>query len=222
MTEKNDVNNITIESTKEEVAKFFINYIKSSKEIAENIIKEDISGEILPELSDNDFKSLGIKTGDKKKFLSYKKKNEDKFIKKPINISIKVNSTSEEIKHFLVNYLLFNGNLNNMNGEKIFELSNKDMENIGLNLGQRIKLSKYIEYVKEQENIKITKNISKDEVALYLKKELSFSEKSIKELDLDGESLFLIEEEEIDDSEDFKILTEEEKKNLKNFLKKKK
>ena len=174
MIEKNDVNNITIESTKEEVAKFFINYLKSSKEIAKNIIKEDISGEILPELSDNDFKSLGIKTGDKKKFLSYKKKNEDKFIKKPINISIKVNSTSEEIQQFLVNYLLFNGNLNNMNGEKIFELSNKDMENIGLNLGQRIKLSKYIEYVKEQENIKITKNISKDEVALYLKKELSF------------------------------------------------
>ena len=56
-----DVNNITIESTKEEVASFIMHKLKISKNIADNIIKEDISGEVLIELSDNDFKSLDMR-----------------------------------------------------------------------------------------------------------------------------------------------------------------
>ena len=102
----------------------------------------------------------------------------------------------------------------------MFKLSIEDMKNLGLNKGQIIKLKKYIEYAKKETNVLISKNSTKEEVASFLKKDLKFSDNTIQELDLDGESLFLFEEEEIDDSEDFKMLTKEEKKNFKIFLKK--
>ena len=41
----------------------------------------------------------------------------------------------------MVRYLFFNGNLNNMDGEKMFKLSIEDMKNLGLNKGQIIKLN---------------------------------------------------------------------------------
>lgn len=62
-----DSNFITIDSTKEEVSNFFSSHYNISQEISNNLIKENISGEILLYLQDSDFKYLGIKPGIKKK-----------------------------------------------------------------------------------------------------------------------------------------------------------
>lgn len=51
---------ISIESTKEEIANYFVKKFKTP-EVKNNLIKEDISGDILLELEDKDLKSLGIK-----------------------------------------------------------------------------------------------------------------------------------------------------------------
>ncbi len=48
--------NLTIESTKEQVAHFFKENYGLSKEIIKNILKEDISGEVLNKIKDEDNK----------------------------------------------------------------------------------------------------------------------------------------------------------------------
>ena len=136
--------NINIESTKEEVANFLSNTFKLSKEIANNIIKEDISGEVLLYLETNDFKLLGIKIGQIKKIQLFLKNNENKFIIKPFKEIININSNEQDVKSFFDKYLSFKGNLNDINGKNMIELTIEDMKNIGLNLGQRKKLIKYI------------------------------------------------------------------------------
>ena len=99
------------------------------------------------------------------------------------------------------------------------------MKNLGLNLGQKKKLIKYIEYFKTieiedipepEEQILITKNSNEEDVAKFLNKKLHFSQDSIDALGLDGESLFLLE---ITEVQGLTELTEEERENLINYLK---
>lgn len=210
-------NNISKASSKEEIAEFLSSNYKISQEVKNNFIKEDISGEILLDLGINELKNLGLKIGPIKKFQDYLKKNKDKFDSKPNNLKINMNSDEKDVKIFMENYLNFKGSLNKINGKKLFDLSLEEMKDEGLNLGQRKKLYKYIQYAKE--NIakkKITKKSDKAEVGKYLKEILNFSDKAIREMELDGESLFLLSEEDIDELEE---LNEEEKDKLKNFLK---
>ena len=94
------------------------------------------------------------------------------------------------------------------------------MKNLGLNIGQRKRLIKYIKHVKKindnkKYKIKITEKSTQKEVNQFLKEELKFSDRAIYELGLDAISLFLVTEKEIDDS---KELNKEEKENYKNFL----
>ena len=208
-----NIKDLTTESSKEEVSQFF----NFEKEIKNNILKEDISGEILIELKGEDFHSLGIGIGDKKKIKTYLDKNMHNFKPKPIKRSISIYSNTDEIKSFFDNYLNFKKELN-FEEIQVFGLKDENMKQIGLNLGQRIKLKKYIEYVNKHEII-IDKKSSKEKVALFLENVLLFSKEAINGLDLDGESIFLFDEDEIDESEDFQNLTKEEKEKLKNFLK---
>ena len=213
----NDDNFISIDSSKEEVAKFFSSNFNFSKEIIDNFIKEDISGEVLIDLETSDFKLLGLKIGPIKKIQSFLNKNKDKFIPKPINLSININSSSNDVKTFFEKYLNYKESLNNINGKQLFGLSLEEMEKEGLNLGQRKKLSKYIQFAIDKKNrIEISEKSNMDEVAQFLKEELNLSDKAIEEISADGEALYLLTEEDIDALEDSNL---EEKQNLKNFLK---
>ena len=167
-------------STSDEVAQFFINRCQISEEIANNIKKESITGDVLPLLSKEEFKSIGFKFGHIKSWSNYFNDNKDKFPEKEFKETLTVYSTEEEIKTFLEKYLNYNGPLNNLNGRKLMELNEEKMKNIGLNLGQRKKLIKYINYfrslnIKESTeedtaDIVITKKSSNEEVANFLKK----------------------------------------------------
>ena len=50
---------ISSDSKKEEIADYFQKNFKINDEAKNNLIKEDISGDILLDISDNEFKSLG-------------------------------------------------------------------------------------------------------------------------------------------------------------------
>ena len=210
---------LTIESTKEQVAHFFKENIGLSEEIINNILKEDISGEVLNKLKDEDYKSLGIRIGPKNNIKSYLMQNKNNFFEKPIQKNIETFSSNEEIKKFFSNYLNFKKEIN-IDANQLFNLSKDDMKKFGLNLGQRIKLLYYIEKPNEIK-ININERSSKEEVASFLKHELNFSDNSINELELDGENIFFsLEIKEIEDSQDFEVLTQEEKEKLINLIRK--
>ena len=139
---------ISGESTKEDVAEFYKTKFNVSEEIFKNFIKEFISGDILPYLSEQEFRFLGLKVGIMKKSLKYIECNKDKFKEKEINGYISSNSSSEEVQKFFESYLDFKENSNNINGKMLLELKEEDMKKLGMKLGQRKRLIKFIEQIK--------------------------------------------------------------------------
>ena len=218
------MSDISEESTKEEVVEYFVKKYNIAEEAKNNIIKEDISGDILLNICDADFKYLKIKIGQYKKIQKYLEQNKDKFKDKEIKEVITAKSNLDQVKIFFERCLNFKGNLNDLDGKRLIELDEEKMKKLGLNLGQRKKLSKYIEYFKtlkieelsEDEEIIISKESNEEEVAKFLEKKLKFSKKSIEDLGLDGEVLFALNETEIDGLTELK---EEERENLKKYLK---
>lgn len=212
-------------STTDEVAKFFVKKCQISEEIVNNIKRENITGDILPLLSKDEFKSLGFKFGHTKTWKNYFEENKDKFPEEEIKENISNNSTKEEIQNFLERCLNYNGPLNDINGKQLMDLNEESMKNFGLNLGQRKKLIKYINYFKSlnilessgkgDEDIIITRESNAEDVANFLKAKLKFSKESIDVLNLNGEKLYNLQEEQINQ---FNI-SQEEKMSLKNYLK---
>ena len=214
------------DSTVEDVVKFFIEKGEKTEEVINKLRNEGISGEVLPLLTDDELKTtIGIKFGPRKKWKNYFQENQDKFPEKEIKEKIMPNSKEEEVKSFFETCLDFKGSLENMNGQKLLDLNEEEMEKLGLNLGKRKKLNRYIKHFKtlipkeinEEESINflITKKSSSDEVANFLKTKLKISQDSINEMQLDGEVFLSLEESEI---EEFKIKSEE-KEQLKNYIK---
>ena len=214
---------INIDSSKEEVANFFEKKFKIKEDVKNNFIKEDISADILYDLDDKEFKSLGLKVGPLKNIKVFLQNNKDHFKEKEIKEKITIKSKPNEVSEFFEKCLNFRGELNNMDGKGLIELKEEEIKNLGLNLGQRKKIIKYINYFKtlkieepEETKILITKESSEEEVSKYLKEKLNISDTAIESLGLDGESLFNLEETDIDEAED---LNQEEKTSLKNFIK---
>ena len=219
-------NTISNESTEEEVIKFFLNNkCQLSEDVQNKIKKENITGDVLPLLPEKELKSdlIGLKFGHVRTMKLYLDKNKDNFKDKEIEEKIYPTSSQEEIKNFLKKSLNFELT-ENLNGEKLLSLKEEDMEKIGLSLGKRKKLLKYIEYFKtlkldesieaQNENLLITRKSSKEEVDHFLKYNLKFSKDSIDELNLDGAKLYNLKENEINE---FNLSTEEKDK-LKTFL----
>ena len=99
-------------------------------------------------------------------------------------------------------------------------MKEEEMDKLGLKFCQKKRLIKYINYFKtlkppEEENILITRKSSEQDVSKFLKFKLRFSQDSIDDLCLDGGTLFELTENDIDTNEQ---MNEEEKKNLKSFL----
>ena len=91
---------ITSSSTKEEISSFFSFKYNISQEVQDNIKKEDISGDILLDLVDNDFKKIGLKIGPIKKIRKYLGEIKSNFPEKSIEEKIDASSTVEEVKDF--------------------------------------------------------------------------------------------------------------------------
>ena len=214
---------ITSESTKEEVGNFVFKELKLKEDIKNALIKEEISGDILPDLTEEDYNALGIKTIQMRKIKKFLDQNQDKFGEKKYTEVISIYSEPKEVSEFFQKSLNFNGELNNLNGKGLLELTDESIKALGLNLGQKKKLIKFINYFKTlkiepPKELILTKESKLEEVVEYLKKKLNFSEEGIKslvELGLEGgESLLFLEESDIDNCS----LTDEEKSSVKNCI----
>ena len=214
---------ISTNSTKNEIAEYFFKEFKISEEAKNNLIKEDISGDTLLDVKDATFKLLGIKTGPLVKIKKFIKANEEKLKNKEIEEKLTIKSNPDDVKGFFEKSLNFKGELNNLDGKGLIELDEEAMKKLGLNIGQQIKLVKFINYFKTlkveeeptDENISIGPDSSDEEVTKFLRLKSKLSQESIDALGLDAQSLFLLEETDINDMEE---INEEEKERLKNSL----
>ena len=141
-------------------------------------------------MDDNDYTFLGIEPDVKAKIKNYLETKKNQFIEKPINITLNDNSNINEVKKFCQEYLSFKGKLNDdLDGKKILSLTDQEMKNIGLNLGQRKKLLKYIKHVEE---INYNNDLKK-----FLNEKLNFTQQKIESLKLNGDDLYAFIREEI-------------------------
>ena len=184
---------ISADSTCEEVAEDLSINCNLKEDDKNKFIKEGISGDILYMLDNNNIKNdLKMKIGPEKRITKYLEENKDKFKPKEIKENIPIKN-DEEIKTFFEKFIGFKGNLDTIKEENdLKQLKKEDMEKLGLNLGQRIKLARYIDYfnsLKEKKEIKITitKETNDDDALNYLKTELNISEESIENLGLDSD-----------------------------------
>jgi hypothetical protein len=184
---------ISADSSCEEVAEDLIANCKLKKEDRDKFIKEGISGDVLPSLDITDLQEiLGFKLGPSKRIIKYIDENKDRLQPKDISENIPIKN-EEVIKSFFKNYIGFEGNLEGIKGENdLKQLKEADINKLELNLGQRIKLNRYINYfnsLKEKKikelKITISKESSDEEVLNYLKNELNISDESIEKLGLD-------------------------------------
>ena len=217
--------NISTESTKEEIADCFLKEFKITEEAKNNLIKEDISGDVLLDISDAQFKSFGIKVGHLMKIKKLLKNNEEKLkSKKEFNERITAKSSTEEVKSFFERCLNFKKESLTLDGKGLIELDEEGTKKLGLNIGQSIKLIKYINYfktIKEEESpsnedIIITEKSAEEDVTKFLSSKCNFSKETIENLGFDAESLLQLDDNMIDEIEELK---EEEKEKLKNCLK---
>ena len=212
--------NLTELSTKEEVAEYLSKEYEFNDQIKQIFLDEYISGDVLCELTEADLKKLKFKLGHYKKITRYISENKNNFKERKYEEKIYPNSTKEEVKQFFEKCIEFKGDLNDTDGKKLLEMKEEEMDKLGLKFCQKKRLIKYINYFKtlkppEEENILITRKSSEQDVSKFLKFKLRFSQDSIDDLCLDGGTLFELTENDIDTNEQ---MNEEEKKNLKSFL----
>ncbi len=180
---KNVVENITSSSTPEELSSFFLNKFKFSKEVIDNIIKEEISGDILTSLEDEDFKSLDIKLGPKKKIQKYIKENKTNFEEKKIDVIISKASTKEEVNEFFDKYLGIKDDMN-LDGKSLLELNKEEIRKMNLVLGKKKKLENYVKYFNsiKQEEEKEEKEKKEDKANIEEKEEKKEEKKDENEI----------------------------------------
>ena len=137
---------LTKDSTPLEVATYFINIFQKEEEELVTLIKENISGDILPLLNEEDYEELEINIELKEKIQKVVKDNINKLTRNEndIDISININSSENEIKQFFNNNLKFKKEIKNLNGKQLFSLNEQNMKELGLNIGQRRKLNMII------------------------------------------------------------------------------
>ena len=215
---------ITVDSSKEEVGNFVVANLKLKEDVKNIIIKEEISGDVLPDLTDEEFKSIGLKVVQMRKIKGFIEQNKDKFGEKKYTEVISIYSDSNEVMEFFKKCLNYEGNLNNLDGKSLLELTEDSIKAMELKLGQRKKLIKYINYFKTlkiepPKELKLNKDSTAEEVLEFFKKKLNFSNEGIKclkeDLGVEGEeTLLYLEESDIDNAE----LTIEEKASLKNLI----
>ena len=148
------IKEISSESTKEEIAEFFNIKFNFSEKIKENIIKEDISGDILLDLKDKEFKQLGLKNIQIQLIRDYLSENYETFI--DTNKKIDQIDLEKNIKR-----LIDSEKLKDIDIKNFLNLAPDKISKIELNLGQTKKLQKYLKKYKQynkEKNISSNKN----------------------------------------------------------------
>ena len=129
---------ITSESTKEEVGNFVFKELKLKEDIKNALIKEEISGDILPDLTEEDYNALGIKTIQMRKIKKFLDQNQDKFGEKKYTEVISIYSEPKEVSEFFQKSLNFYGN---SDGKGSLELTDESIKALGLNLEKKKKIN---------------------------------------------------------------------------------
>ena len=207
-------------STKEEVAEYLSQLNEFNDQVKQIFLDEYITGDVLTDLTEADLKKLKFKLGHYKKIARFIKDNKSNFKERKYEEKIYPNSSKEEVKQFFEKCIEFKGDLIDVDGKKLLDMKEEEMDKLGLKFCQKKRLIKYINHFKtltppEEENILITKKSSEQDVSKFLKIKLKFSQDSIDDLCLDGGTLFELTDTDIDTNEK---MNEEEKKNLKTFL----
>ena len=133
-------------STKEEVANYLSTELNLKDDMKHIILNEYITGDILPQLSEEDVAGLGFKLGPKKRINKFIAENKDKFKEKEITEKIMENSNKEEVKNFFEKCIEFTGELSNLDGKGLLELDEEGMKSLGLKFGQRKRLINFLYY----------------------------------------------------------------------------
>ena len=111
ITQKIWVQKISFNSTKEEVSQFFVNNYYITEKVMKNMIKENITGDTLIYLEDDDYSFLEISPDIKDKIKNYLESNKNNFVEKSIEILIDFDSNKNEVIKFCEKYLSFKGEL---------------------------------------------------------------------------------------------------------------
>ena len=141
---------LSSKSRKEEVAQFLITELKFSDNIKEKIVNQDISGDILLDLKDKDFKILGLNKNQIQNVRDYLSDNYENFININIDIKINENSTIEDVEEFLKKCIGFNEKIKNLDGKQFLNLTKDNISKFGLNIGQTKRLEKYLKKCKNK------------------------------------------------------------------------
>ena len=136
------IKEISSESTKEEIAEFFKNKFNFSEKIKENIIKEDIAGDILLDLKDKEFKQLGFKNNQIKIIRDYLSDNYEAFI--DTNKKMEKEDLEENL-----NTIIGSEKLKDIDIKNCLNLTPENISKIGLNIGQSTKLKKFLKKYKQ-------------------------------------------------------------------------
>ena len=198
-------------SSSEEICNF-LKTLKIKDEILLKFKEENIKGNELFYLIDKDFDYFGIRA--KKKSL-IKKLEEIKSSFPDIllyNEKLYIDSKEEEVYNFLKKEILLNEKIlekfKDINGNKLKDLKENDLINLGLKLGERRKIIYYILSIKPKLENMIIKNISNnstiEEVCLFLKQKFNLSEDVVNEFktnSIDGEEFLKMDLESISEFE---------------------
>ena len=212
MLENQNGKEITKDSSPEEIVDYFVKTTSHKEEDFACLIEEKISGDVLPYLNKQDYKELNIKLEPKKRIEKFILDNINKLKRNEINIIIDANSPENEVKIFFEKYLNFKGNIKALDGKKLFCMSDQELKNLGLKIGQRRKINMYIEFYQKNKKQNSGALITEEDV-------FNIPEKVIKDIALIGETLGLLTEDNIDEIDD---LSPETKKELKIFITKNK
>jgi len=181
--------------------------LKAKLNLDEKIIQKlNLDGDILFMLDENDINDLEGLT-EKEKGILNKELNK-------INVLINDKSNNKDVAQFLKINLGFDDKIIkniDFTGKQFLSLKDEDIDKFKIQEENKLKIKQYLNW----RNVTITKASDKTEIAKFLKLQLLFSYKSIKQLNIDGENLFLLKEKDIDDN---KKIKNEEKDKLKKLL----
>ena len=212
---------ISKDSTSDEICSFLKQkgFIKNENIIA-NFKKENIKGNEILFLQGDDFINLGFKLFKKIiKNLEAIKTSQKEILE--FNENIDENSTEKEVYNFLKNEIKLDEktleNFRNINGQKLKELKNENLINLGLKLGERRKLIKYFQS-QSKNLIELTINSTIEEVCEFLKVRFNIDEETLnalKESEIDGKTFFNLSEE---DFEELNINDADIKKDILDYI----
>ena len=128
-------------STKEEVAEYLSQLNEFNDQVKQIFLDEYITGDVLTDLTEADLKKLKFKLGHYKKIARFIKDNKSNFKERKYEEKIYPNSSKEEVKQFFEKCIEFKGDLIDVDGKKLLDMKEEEMDKLGLKLCQKKKIN---------------------------------------------------------------------------------